>query len=342
MQTSIVGYSRFTNRLRRSIAVLIAVLFMATPLTQATTAEDDNPITVVATFSVLADIVEQVGGDQVEVTSLLPVGADPHTFDPSPDQIVALGDADVIVEVGNDFEPWLDDLVETSGSSATRVEAFPAEHSERSEEATPADSGDHDDEADEHADDEHADHEGELHEDHDGLHAWLNVHTTIHTVEHLADVMTNIDPDNADVYLANADAYTAKLEELDAYIIEQTESLPADQRELITSHQTFGPFADAYGYEIVGVLMESSTEGADASAGHLANLITLVEENDIPAVFPDTPGGEEMLQPLADDAGIEVAPQLYVDTLGEPGSGAETYIDMMRYNVDTIVAALGE
>ena len=104
----------------------------------------------------------------------------------------------------------------------------------------------------------------------------------------------------------------------------------------------FGAFADAYGYEIAGVLLEShSTEGADAPAGHVADLVKVIDEHKIPAVFPDTPGGEEQLKPLAQAAGVEIAPPLYVDTLGDEGSGAETYIDLMRHNVDTIVTALG-
>lgn len=325
------------------IATVATSAMLLTSLAPATTAQDeqdDDPLNVVASFSVLADIVEQVGGDNAEVTSLVPVGGDAHTFDPSPDQIATLADADLVVEVGGGFEPWLDDLVESSDTSATRFEAFSAEQGEaHADGATPAD--EHEDEA--HADDEHADHEGEgdVHEEHNEVHAWLNVQTTISSVEQLAEVMAEIDPDNADAYGANADAYSAELEEVDAYITEQTASLPEDQRQLITTHQTFGAFADAYGYEIAGVLLESdSTEGADASAAHVAELVTVVQENNIPAVFPDTPGGAELLQPLADEAGIEVAPTLYVDTLGGPGSGAESYIDMMRYNIDTIVGAL--
>lgn len=315
---------------RVSVGAAAATLLLR-PFLSTAAAQDSDPLTVVASFSVLADIVKQVGGEFLEISTLVPVGGDAHTFDPSPDQLVAVTEADLIVEVGNDFEPWLNDLVESSGSSATRVAAFPSsEDPVHADEATPAD------------DDSHAYHEDEGEDaDHDTLHAWLDVHTTIDAVEHIADALAEIDPDNADVYRANVKSYVAELEELEAYIVDQTESLPENQRELITSHQTFGPFADAYGYEIVGVLLQSdSTEGADAPAGHVADLIGVIEDRGIPAVFPDTPGGDHMLQPVADGAGVEVAPRLYVDTLGEPGSEAETYIDMMRHNVDTIVSAL--
>lgn len=321
------------------VAAIAVVLFLLVPWAPITAAQDDDPIAVVTSFSVLADIVEHVGGDHVEVTSLVPVGGDAHTFDPAPDQIVAVSEADLIVAVGNDFEPWLDDLVESSGTSAPRYDAFgDAINHEPHGAASPA--ADH-----EHGSDQAPEgNEGEAHHDHahDELHAWLNVRDTMHAVVHLAETLAEVDPDHAGDYTANAEAYNAELEELDSYIVEQTESIPEDQRLLITSHQTFGSFAAAYDYEIAGVLLEShSTEGADAPAGHVAELIEIIEERDIPAVFPDTPGGTEMLQPVADGAGVEIAPQLYVDTLGEEDSGAETYVDMMRHNTDTIVTALG-
>ncbi len=373
---------RLTRSSRRAAIGVFASALLLVPLAPATVAQDDDPLSVVTSFSVLADLVDNVGGDHVAVTSLVPVGGDAHTFDPSPDQIATLADADLVVKVGGDFEPWLDDLVESSGSSATVFEAFPDHHidddhadehgdghaDEHANEATPAeehgddhadDHGDDhaddahadeatptDDHGDDHADDEHAEddlgHEGEEHGAHSDLHAWLDVHNTIHTVENISETLAEIDPDNADAYLANTESYVAELEELETYIIDQTETLPKNERLLITTHQTFDPFAEAYGYEVVGVLLEShTTEGADAPASHLAELVGIVQDNDIPAVFSDTPGGESMLEPLATEAGIEVAPSLYVDTLGEDGSGAETYLDMMRHNIDTIVTALG-
>ncbi len=163
----------------------------------------------------------------------------------------------------------------------------------------------------------------------------------IDTVEHLAETLAEIDPDNSDAYASNAAAYTAELEELDAWIGEQTETIPEDQRELITVHHSMGAFADAYGYEVVGVLLEShSTEGADAPAGHVAELVEIIDEREIPVLFVDTPGGESLQQPVASEADVEIAPPLYIETLGTDGEGPQSYIEMMRYNVETIVNAL--
>lgn len=307
------------HALRTVLAAIVALTLAIDALAPAT-AQDDDPLAVVATFSVLADIVTQVGGDHVAVTSLVPVGGDAHTFDPSPDQVLALTEADLIVEVGGDFEPWLADLVEASGSDAPRVSLF--------------------------ADDDHGDHEATADDDHahgDEVHRWLDVHTTIDAVGHLIEALQEADPDRADAYAERGAAYIAELEELDAYIVAQTETLPEERRQLITTHQSMGAFADAYGYEIPGVLLEShTTESADAPAGHVAELVGVIEERGIPAVFPDTPGGEAQLQPLAEAAGVAIAPSLYVDTLGEDGSGAETYVAMMRHNIDTIVTALSD
>ena len=305
----------------------LAALPLLTPLGRVAIARADDRVAVVASFSVLADIVRNVGGDRVDVSSLVPIGGDAHTFDPAPKQVQAIAEAGLIVQVGDDFEPWLNDLVDASGTSATIYDAFGT--------AIAHDASDHGGTAEaDHGNDGH-DHGGEIH-------VWLDVSNVIHTVEHLAETLTEVDPDGADTYAANAEAYTTMLKDLDTYIKQETAKLPEDRRLLITTHESFGAFAGAYGYEIAGVMLEShSTEGADAPAGHVADLVKVIDERDIPAVFPDTPGGEEQLKPLAEAAGVEIAPSLYVDTLGDEGSGAETYIDMMKHNVDTIVTALG-
>jgi zinc/manganese transport system substrate-binding protein len=330
-------------------ATLLTVALLFSPLATATAAQEDEPLRVVASFSVLADIVRQVGGDHVEVTSLVPAGGDAHTFDPSPDQVRTLENADLIVQVGDDFEPWLDDLATAAGDDVHRHEAF-GDAIDHGDERADDEHDAHDNEAGEHADEQHDAHDDEAgehaddgHEHHgDGIHHWLDVQTTIHTVTHLAEALAEIDPDNAEAYLTNADTYNAELAELDAWIVEQTETLPEDRRQLITVHRSMDAFAEAYGYEIAGVLLEShSTEGADAPAGHVAELVGIIQEHDIPAVFPDTPGGSALLEPLATEAGVEIAPDLYIDTLGTDDDRPGSYVEMMRYNVETIITALG-
>ncbi len=284
-------------------------------------AQEDDPLEVVASFSVVADIVQQVGGDRVHVTSLVPVGGDAHTFDPSPDQVAAIADADLIVEAGHDYEPWLPDLVESSGTDAPVLALFEAGHG-----GSPTATED----------------TGDGHTHGNEIHVWLDVQNTIDAIPSLVDALTKVAPDSADAWTAGGEAYTAELKDLDTYIRDQTATIPEDRRQLVTAHESFGAFADAYGFEIPGVLLESrSTEGADAPARHVAELAQLIEDHDIPAVFPDAPGSADMLQPLADEAGVDVAPQLYVETIGDKDSDADSYIDMMRYNIDTIVAALG-
>jgi zinc/manganese transport system substrate-binding protein len=310
---------------RSRLRALAAAGALLTPLGRAAIVRADDTVAVVASFSVLADIVQNVGGDRVSVSSLVPVGGDAHTFDPAPQQVQAIAEADLIVQVGDDFEPWLNDLIDASGTKATRYEAFGEAIAHDAAHGGTAEASD-----------------GHDHAGAGEIHVWLDVANVIHTVRHLAETLAEVDPDGVDAYTANAAAYTKKLEELDGYIKDETRKLPEDRRLLITTHESCGAFADAYGYQIAGVLLEShSTEGADAPAGHVAELVKIIDEHDIPAVFPDTPGGATQLKPLAEAAGVEIAPPLYVDTLGDAGSGAETYLDMMRYNVDTIVTALG-
>jgi ABC-type Zn uptake system ZnuABC Zn-binding protein ZnuA len=318
----VIPMSASRSSVRNAAIVLgTALLLLLTLIPAGADAQDDEPVEVVASFSVIADIVQQVGGDRVHVTSLVPVGGDAHTFDPSPDQVAAIADADLIVEAGHDYEPWLPDLVESSGTDAPVLALFESEQggSPTATETT-----------------------GDGHEHGDEIHAWLNVQNTIDGIPTLVDALTGVAPDRADAWAKGGEAYTAELQDLDTYIRDQTATLSEDRRQLVTAHESFGAFADAYGYEIPGVLLESrSTEGADAPARHVAELTQLIEERDIPAVFPDAPGSADMLQPLADEAGVDIAPQLYVETIGDTDSGAESYIDMMRYNIDTIVTALG-
>lgn len=307
-----------------------------------------EPLRVVTTFSVLGDLVQNVAGDAVEHTVLVGPDADSHNYEPSPADVVTLGDADLIVENGLEFETWLDDLVRSSGSDATRVVAsdgidpLPASELEEHE-------GELHEEGEEHGDEEHEE-EGEVHEGEDedahgesDPHAWHDVRIAMTMVENIRAALVAADPANAETYTANAEAYTAELADLDAYIEDQVATIPEDRRKLVTSHDTFGYFARQYGFEVVGTVIPSvSTEVADPAAGELAGLIDEIESTGVPAIFAENVTNPGLLEQVASSAGVTVAPTLYTDALGAPGSAGGTYLDMERYNVDTIVQALGE
>lgn len=288
-------------------------------------------MTVVATFSILGDLVQQVAQGSADVMVIVGPHGDPHTFEPQPDQIRTLTDADMIFEIGIGFEPWLDDIYEASGSSAQRVVV-----SNGIALLTL-------DEADEHeAEESHSNDDGHDDGEHDP-HIWQDVSNTIAMVGAVRDALSAADPANAVAYATNADAYIAALTALDTSIRSQVESIPAEDRILVTSHDSLGYLAHAYGFTIAGTALGSlSTAAADPSAGEIAELIEQIQATGVPAIFAESSENADLMQQIADDAGVELAPPLYTDTLTEPNGDAPTYIDLMTWNVTTIVTALGE
>jgi ABC-type Zn uptake system ZnuABC Zn-binding protein ZnuA len=314
---------------RRSFARMAALL--AVPITPMTLvsrsgAQEGTPLKVAASFSILADWVSNVSGDAVEVTPVVSTGGDAHTFDPDPATVANIAGAEVIFAIGAGFEGWLADMVEASGNSAPIIEV-----TEGMTLITGEDEDEHDHEADDHG---HDDSEGDPH-------VWGNVGSAIIAVELIRSTLAEVDPDRADTYQANADAYTTKLEELDAAIRKQVATIPEENRKLVTSHDTFAYYAEAYGFEVVGTALGSiSTESGDPSAGDIAELVESIRDTGVPAIFAENVVNPALMQSLADEAGVELAPTLYSDALGEEGSEGATYIDMMTYNTETIVTAL--
>jgi zinc/manganese transport system substrate-binding protein len=309
------------------VAVIPLMLLTPSGFTQ-TPAPD--PLQVVASFSILGDLVENVGGDAVAVTTLIGPGVDAHTYDPAPADLVVLAEADVIFENGLGFEPWLDGFYESTQPPGTRVVV--------TEGITPREAGE---EANEHEGEEHLE-EDDAHE-HGQFdpHVWHDVASVIVMVGNIRDALAAADPARAELYQANAAAYIAELEALDASIREQVATLPEERRKLVTSHDTFGYFADAYGFEVLGTALGSlSTEAGDPSARDIATLITQIAEAGVPAIFAENVANPDLMESIAAEAGVVLAPPLYTDALGPPGSPGETYIGMMQSNVTTIVDAL--
>jgi zinc/manganese transport system substrate-binding protein len=311
----------------RWLAHVMIALVLIGSLAQAPAAAQTpargEPLSVVATFSILGDVVHHVGGDAVQVTTLIGPGVDAHTYDPAPADLVALSEADVIVENGLGFEPWLDGFFASAQPAGTRVVASdgitPREAGETGHDAG-AESGDH----------------GSF-----DPHVWHDVANAIVMTENVRDALVATDPANAAYYEANAASYVAELEALDAEIREQVATLPGERRKLVTSHDTFGYFADAYGFEVVGTALGSlSTEAADPAARDVAALIAEIEAAGVPAIFAENIANPDLMAAIAAEAGVTLAPPLYTDALGPAGSPGDSYVGMMRSNVDTIVTAL--
>ena len=295
-----------------------------------TLAWGQEPVKAVATYSVLGDFIENIGGDLVDLTVLVGREGDAHEYEPTPQDSVALANAQLIFENGLGFESWLQELVQASGSSATRVVV--------TEGITPTPMR----EFDEHAHDEetHAEGEDHAHGEFDP-HVWHDPQLVMTMVDNIAAALSEADPANEASYRANAESYKAELEQLDSAIQARVDELPAEQRKLITSHDSLSYFAYRYGFEVVGAVIPSvTTESSDANAGELAELVDTIQASGVPAIFVENITNAELIEQVANSAGVVVAPALYTDALGEEGFEGATYLDLMRYNAQTIVEAL--
>lgn len=279
---------------------------------------------VVATFSILGDLVGQVGGDAITLHVLVGPDGDAHSFEPRPADGVVLAEADLVFENGLAFEPWLDDLYAASGSTARRVvvtdglEARPA--------GGEAQSAAYDDGRDPAEFDPHM---------------WQDVAASMGMVEAVAAALVQADGANAALYRDNATSYLAQLADLDARIAAQFAQLPAERRRLITAHDSLGYFARRYGFEVVTTVLGSSTaDSADPAAGDIARLIDNIRSTGVPAVFAENVAPSDLMWRVAQGSGVKIVDTLYTDALGRDGTAGDTYIRMMSFNAAEITDAL--
>jgi len=263
---------------------------------------------VAATISVVQNLVEEVGGKRVEVSTIVPVGGSPETFQPKPSDAGRISEAEVVFENGLGLEAWLHDLLQSAGNEEQTVVTL-------SEGLKPID------------DDEHA--QG-------NPHFWLDVANTEHYVNEIRDTLVEVDPKGAKEYRRNAEVYLERLETLDGYIREQTVSIPEERRKLVTFHDAFPYFAQAYGFDMVGVILQNPD--AEPSSREVADVVRKVEEERVPVIFTEPQFNAGLADTIAQEAGVEVY-ELYTDTLVKDEAG-NTYEAMMRTNTDRIVEAL--
>lgn len=283
---------------------------------------EGQKLRVIATTSIVADIVSNVGGEAIDLTILLPVGTDPHAFEPAPADLAAVADAHVIFANGMGLEAFLDEMLANAGGEAAMVHVsegvLPHEMDEAHEEA---------------------DHEDEHEHDGDDPHTWTSPANALVFVKNIEHALSRLDPANADLYRANAEAYAAELETLDAWVKAQTASIPPENRELVTDHAMFGYYAERYGLEQIGAVIPAFSSAAEPSANDLAALTDAITAAGVKAVFVGNTVNSSLARRVADDTGVQLV-QLYTGSLGLPGSGVETYLEYIRYNTTAIVAAL--
>ena len=268
---------------------------------------------MLAVESFLADIARNVCGDRLNVDTLIPVDADPHAYQPAPQDAVSISNADVLIINGANLEVFLAPILKNANSKQLVISASLGLT------PRPDPSGQHP--------------EGDPH-------FWLDPNNVVKYVENIRDGLSKADPVNATFYNANAKNYIGELQTLDTWIKSQVQNVPPAHRMLITNHETFGYFADRYGFTVVGAIIPSITSGAAPSARELAALINQIRSSAAPAIFLETGTNPQLADQVASETGAKVVLDLYTHSRSAPGGPAGTYIDMMKYDVTTIVKAL--
>ncbi len=356
-----------------SVVMAILALLVVSGCTEDSQ-EGNNRLQVAASFSILADVAGNVAGDAADVISLVPLGAEPHGYTPSPRDMVALTDAGVVLIVGANFEEGLMESIENAGdevnvvvaSACVEIQIFGGEHEGEEHE--------HEDEGHEHEGEE-PEQEGEIAElcqaHHAGLgnlreepeyssgmlylldcgghehgaggcdpHMWTDPHNVMLWALMIRDTMSELDPDNAEIYADNAAAYIGELKELVEQIESLVETIPEENRKLVTNHHVFGYYASRFGFEVVSTVIPAASDLSEPSAAQVAALIDAIDEQNVLAIFADSTANPDLAQQIAADTGANFY-TLYTGSLSAEDSPAGTYLDYMRYNTQTIVEALG-
>ncbi|HSN74228.1 MAG TPA: metal ABC transporter substrate-binding protein [Anaerolineae bacterium] len=314
------------------IGLLLAMTACTSAPQPAAPAQGNTRPKVVATTTLVGDVVRQVGGDAIDLTVLLPVGADPHGFDPTPRDVSKVADADVVFINGLGLEQFLERLLASAGSEARVVavsEGIAAietanEHAAEDQVGEAGVDASHADEGD---------HEG------DDPHVWTDPNNVLVWTANVAAALSQLDPANAAIYEANAQQYAQELQALDAWVREQVAQVPTANRNIVTDHAVFGYFAQRYGFEQVGTIVPGYSTLAEPSAQELAALEDAIRSLGVKAVFVGQTVNPGLAQRVADDTATQLA-LIYTGSLGQPGGEAGSYLDYIRYNVSTIVEAL--
>jgi zinc/manganese transport system substrate-binding protein len=290
---------------------------------------------VVASFSIIGDMAKQVGGDKVSVTTLVGPDSDAHVYEPRPQDAASVAEADVVLINGLGFEGFIERLTKASPPKSATVElAKGIETIEAGEEGHG-----HDEAKETKHEGEHKHEEaGHAHEGSIDPHAFQSVANVRVYVKNIADTFCSADAANCDAYKANAAAYDEKLGALDAEIKAAVETIPAEKRVVITSHDAFGYFAHAYGLTFHAP--EGISTESEASAADVATLIDQIREEKASAIFVENISDPRLIEQISKEAGVKVGGALYSDALSGPDGPAATYIDLMRHNVMTIKGAI--
>jgi len=301
----------YFSHFRKKISVFSVFLFLiacAVPLET-----NSAKLQVVASTNLVGDAVRIAGGEHIRLTVLVPLGSDPHTYEPVPRDAALVSGADLLFVNGLGLEAFLQSLLENVSNQTKIVTVSDGIQAMRGEEG---------------AEDEIFD-----------PHVWQDPTNVMVWVENIAAALAQADPSNAQEYNANAEAYISELKDLDLWIMDEVDALPQQRRVMVTDHEAFGYFARRYGFEIVGVVIPGVSTLASPSARSMVDLQQAIATYQVPAIFISTTTNPDVVSQLARDLSVEIVP-IYGESLSSGDRAAPTYLAMMRYNVNAIVTAL--
>ncbi len=290
-----------------TLAILIFTLISACSSNSAADSRQTDSA-ILASTTVIADIARNVAGKRLTVESLLPIGADPHSYQPTPQDMAKIERGKLIIINGAGYESFLTTLLENNANKKTIVEASANITTRKNAQGVDP-------------------------------HLWLDPNLVVVYVENIRAALTQYDPAGAAIYKSNAAAYTAQLKELDLWIQDQVKLIPANKRLLITNHEALGYFAERYGFTVTGSVIPSFSSNAAPSAQQIAALIDAIKRLGVHAIFLDAADNDTLAKQIADETGVTVVADLHLESLTD-GAPAATYIEMMKHNVTRIVEAL--
>ncbi len=300
--------SRLLLRVLPTAAVIILLGALVACQPAMLPAPSPVKLKVVAAESFLADMAQNVAGDRLQVATLMPLGLDPHAFEPTPRDVATVADSQVLIVNGAGFEEWLQEVLDNAGGQRQVIEATAGLVAPQERAGDP--------------------------------HFWLDPNYAIRYVENIRDGLSYADPEGEYLYAKNAAAYVAQLKELDAWIAGQVRQIPPERRLIVTNHESFGYFADRYGFTIIGAIVPSVSSGAAPSAQQLAQLIDQIKATGATAIFLETGANDQLANQVAQETGVKVVTDLYTHSMTPADGPAPTYIAMMRHNVQVMVEAL--
>lgn len=258
-----------------------------------------------ATTTQLGDFVRQVGGGRVAVDQILGANADPHSYEPRPSDASAIAEADLVLRSGGDLDEWLTELIESAGDEALTIEAI--------------------DSVEPRGDDPHW---------------WQDPRNAEKAVAAIRDGLVEADPDGRETYVRNAAAYTERLGRLDSAVARCIDQIPVKSRQLVTTHDALGYYADRYGLEVIGALIPSLSTQAQPSSKDVGALVNQIDTLGVKAIFPESSVNPKLEEAVARETGAEVGEALWADTLGPEGSSGANYVESIQANTEAIVDGL--